>query len=68
MIQNQSTNYGRKQRMPKKKTKGQFSNYKKWVTSEGFTFLAKDKTDALEYLKKMPKHMGDVKTLREVKI
>ena len=54
--------------MPKKKTKGQFSNYKKWVTSEGFTFLAKDKASALEYLKKMPKHMGDAKTLREVKI
>ena len=51
-----------------KKTKSQFDNYKKWATSEGFTFLAKDKADALEYLKKMPKHMGDAKTLREVKI
>jgi len=54
--------------VPKKKTKGQFDHYKKWTTNQGYTFLAKDREDALDYLKKMSKHMGDAKTLREVRI
>ena len=51
--------------MPKKK-KGQFDHYKKWTTNQGYTFLAKDKEDALDYLNRMPSHMGDVKALTEV--
>ena len=43
--------------MPKKKTTGQFSNYKKWKSDEGYTFLARDKDDAKLYLKKMD-HLG----------
>ncbi len=52
--------------MPKKKNRGQFDHYKKWTTSQGYVFLAKDKEDALDYLTKMPSHMGDAKTLKEV--
>ena len=29
--------------MPKKKSKDQFSHYKKWTTDEGYTFVAKPK-------------------------
>ena len=52
--------------MPKKNNKGQFDHYKKWTTDQGYTFLAKDKSDALDYLTKMPSHMGDAKKLTEV--
>ena len=52
--------------MAKKKRKGQFDHYKKWVTSQGYTFLAETKEDALDYITKMPSHMGDSKTLKEV--
>jgi len=38
--------------MPKVR-KDQFDSYKKWTSSEGYTFLAKDKGDAILYLKKM---------------
>jgi len=38
--------------MPKA-SKGQFDSYKKWTSSEGYTFLARDKEDAKLYLKKM---------------
>ena len=49
--------------MPKK-SKGQFDHYKKWTTDQGYTFVAKDKEDALTYLK----HMGhtDLGKLKEV--
>ncbi len=53
--------------MSRKKRKGQlghFDHYKKWTTDEGYTFLAQDKEDAIEYLK----HMGhtNLGSLREV--
>ena len=48
----------------KKKSKGQFDHYKKWITSEGYTFRAENKSDAEDYLK----HMGNTKLgdLKEV--
>ena len=52
--------------MPKKNSKGQFDHYKKWTTNQGYTFLAKDKKDALDYLTKMPSHLGDAKALTEM--
>jgi hypothetical protein len=57
-------NFGRKQRMPKKKVKGQFDHYKKWTTDEGYTFLAETKEDAVKYLK----HMGfaNLGSLKEI--
>ena len=48
-----------------KKKKGQFDHYKKWTTDEGYTFVAKDKEDAILYLKHM-KHT-ELGKLREVK-
>ena len=52
--------------MPKKKTNkvGQFDNYKKWTTDQGYTFVAETKKDAEDYLK----HMGhtDLGKLKEV--
>ena len=39
--------------MSKKKSSGQWKGYKKWTTNEGYTFLAKDKEDAIMYLKHM---------------
>ena len=51
--------------MPKKNSKGQFDHYKKWTTNQGYTFLAKDKEDALDYLSKMSADIGDVKSLKE---
>ena len=50
--------------MPKKKSKGQFNHYKKWTTDEGYTFMAKNKEDALEYLKHM--EHADLGSLKEV--
>ena len=52
--------------MPKKNSKGQFDHYKKWRTNQGYTFMAESKEDALDYLNKMPSHMGDVDKLTEV--
>ena len=52
--------------MPKKNNKGQFDHYKKWTTNQGYTFLAKDKEDALDYLSKISADIGDVKSLTEV--
>ena len=53
--------------MSKKKDSGQWNHYKKWTTSEGYTFMALRELDAMEYLSVMPKHMGDAKKLQEVK-
>ena len=50
--------------MPKKSSKGQFDHYKKWTTDEGYTFMAKNKEDALEYLKHM--EHADLGSLKEV--
>ena len=53
--------------MSKKKRKGQlgqFDHYKKWTTDEGYTFLAQDKEDAIEYLKHM--EHAELGKLREV--
>ena len=47
-----------------KKTKGQWSVYKKWTTDEGYTFVAETKKDAIEYLKHM--EHADLGKLREV--
>ena len=49
-----------------KKNKEGWSHMKKWTTDEGYTFLAKDKKDALDYLTKMPSHLGDAKALTEM--
>ena len=47
--------------MPKKKSKGQFDHYKKWITDEGYVFLAENKEDAKLYLKKTVLHLGNLK-------
>ena len=47
--------------MPKKKSKDQFSHYKKWTTDEGYIFLAENKKDAKLYLKKTGLHLGSLK-------
>tara|TARA_R100000781_G_scaffold113345_2_gene81637 strand:+ start:408 stop:590 length:183 start_codon:yes stop_codon:yes gene_type:complete len=52
--------------MSKKKSSGQWDHYKKWTTSEGYTFMALNETDAMDYLGKMPNHMGDPTKLQEV--
>jgi hypothetical protein len=52
--------------MPKKKSKGQFDHYKKWTTDEGYSFMAKDKEDAILYLKAIGGHIGSLKEV-EVK-
>ena len=52
-------------RQKKDKKSKQFSHYKRWRTDEGYTFLALNEEDAKEYISKT---MGDVKTLREVRI
>ena len=49
-----------------KKKVGHFDHYKKWTTNQGYTFLAKSKEDALDYLTKMPSHISDVDKLTEV--
>ena len=46
--------------MPKKKV-GQWVDYKRWTTDEGFTFLAKDKQDAALYVQKVGGHLGKIK-------
>ena len=46
--------------MPKKKV-GQWVDYKRWTTDEGFTFLAKDKQDAELYVQKVGGHLGKIK-------
>ena len=46
-------NYGRKQRMPKKKSKGQIDNYKTFTLKDGTKFLARDEHDAKLYRKKV---------------
>ena len=48
-----------------KKKIGQFDNYKKWTTDEGYTFLAKDKEDAELYLKKAVSDLGQLKEVVE---
>ncbi len=47
-----------------KKKVGQFDNYKKWTTTEGCTFMAKDKEDAKLYLKKA----GITDSFKEVEV
>ena len=54
-------------RHKKDKKSNQFSHYKRWRTKEGYTFLALNEDDAKEYISKTP-NIGDVNTLREVKI
>ena len=48
-----------------KKTQGQYNNYRKWTTDQGYIFLAKDKKDAEAYLKVMG-HLGSLSKLKEV--
>ena len=52
--------------MSKKSKDGQWAHYKKWTTSEGYTFMALNESDAMDYLGRMPEHMGNSKTLKEV--
>ena len=49
--------------MSKKKKSVQFNDYKKWTTNQGFTFLAKDQSDAKLYVNKVG---GNLKDLKEV--
>ena len=51
-----------------KKTKGQFDNYKKWTTDEGYTFLAKDREDAELYLKRAGTDLGSLKEVTELEL
>ena len=51
-----------------KKIKGQFENYKKWTTDEGYTFLAKDKEDAELYLKMAGSDLGSLKEVTELEL
>ena len=46
--------------MPKKKSKGQFDHYKKWTTSQGYIFLARDKEDAELYVQTVGGHLGKI--------
>ena len=49
-----------------KKTKGEFENYKKWTTDEGYTFVAETKEDALDYLRHMEHaNLGKLKEVKE---
>jgi len=43
-----------------KKKVGQFDNYKKWTTTEGYTFMAKDKEDAKLYIEKADLSLGSL--------
>ena len=52
--------------MAKKKT-GQFDHYKKWTTDQGYTFLAKDKSDAELYVQTAGGHLGKIKEVTDVK-
>ena len=45
--------YGRNLKMPKKKSKGQFDNYKTFTLKDGTKFLARDEDDAKLYRKKV---------------
>ena len=51
-----------------KKTKGQFDNYKKWTTDQGYIFLAKDIEDAKLYLKKAGSNLGSLKEVTELEL
>ena len=51
--------------MPKKKV-GQFEDYKKWTTDQGYTFFAKDKADAELYVQKNGGHLGKLKEVKDV--
>ena len=52
--------------MPKKKV-GQFEDYKKWTTDQGYTFFAKDKADAELYVQKTGGNLGKVREVTNVK-
>ena len=43
-----------------KKKAGQFDNYKKWSTNEGYTFFAKDKEDAKLFIEKIGLDLGNL--------
>ena len=47
--------------MSKKKKSGQFNDYKKWTTNQGFSFLAKDQSDAKLYVNKVGGNLRDLK-------
>tara|TARA_R110000822_G_C15047333_1_gene466018 strand:+ start:152 stop:316 length:165 start_codon:yes stop_codon:yes gene_type:complete len=44
----------------------QFKHYKKWITEEGYTFVAENKEDAELYLKINAKHIGKIKEVKSV--
>ena len=46
--------------MPKKKI-GQFEDYKKWTTDEGYTFVAETKEDAELYVQRVGGDLGKIK-------
>ena len=47
--------------MPKKKSKGQFTPYKKWTTDEGYTFVAENKEDAELYVQRVGGNLDKIK-------
>ena len=50
-----------------KKKVGQWDHYKKWTTDQGYTFLAENKEDAIEYLKHMGhSNLGSLKEVTDV--
>ena len=51
--------------MPKKKSKGQFDNYKKWTTDEGYTFLAENIEDAKSYVHTTGGNLGKIKEVTD---
>jgi len=44
-----------------KKKSIQFSEYKKWTTDEGYTFLARDLEDAELYVQRVDGNLGNIK-------
>mgnify|MGYP003628501637 FL=1 len=48
-----------------KKKSIQFSEYKKWTTDEGYTFLAKDLEDAELYVQRVGGNLGKIKEVVE---
>ena len=44
------------------KTKvGQFDQYKRWTTDEGYTFMAENLADAIKYIEVTGQHIGKLK-------
>ena len=49
-----------------KKQSGQFDHYKRWTTDQGYTFLAENLADAIQYIEKTGQHLGTLKEVGEL--